>query len=293
MVPNVDLRKMQQFLTIVEQNSFTRAAEKLHIAQPALSIAIKKLEGAVGVPLIDRKANSFEITAAGKDFVKHCKICLNHVERAVWSARSISSGNVGTLDIGFVSSTAHTVLPQKLPILLKKYPNIKLNLMESTSNDIIRMLVDAQIDVGLLRGPLNLPAEIEIIKLARDEFVLMVANNHPLLDCLQITPTLLSAENFIMYSTNSPLRNSAFMFCKDNQFEPAVAQEAIQIQTVAVMVGCGLGVALVPKTTVPGIKGAVEFINLDSFSHQFNTEIYMAKKKDHHSTLLDELFSFK
>lgn len=293
MVPNVDLRKMQQFLAVSELNSFTKAAEKLHLAQPALSAAIKKLEDSIGVALIERKANSFDLTPAGMDFAKHCEVCLNYAARAVSSARSIASGNDGTLSLAFVSSAVHIVITKRLPVFLQNYPNIKINLIESKSRDIITMLQEARIDVGLLRGPIDLPSEIEFVDLGRDKFVLMVGNEHILCNCSHVTPDMLRTENFIAYQSNSPLGNSASLFCQDNGFTLRIAQEAIEIQTVAAMVGCGLGVALVPKTAVPSINAPVTFIALDNFSHQFNTGIFMVKRKDQNSVLLNEFFSIR
>jgi len=281
---------MYQYLTVVELNSFTKAAEKLHMAQPALSIAIKKLEEAIGVALIERKANSFTVSPAGIEFAKHCRICLNHTERAVWSARAIASGGDGALDVAFVSSAAHTVLPKRIPPFLKNHKNLKINLIESTSRDIMRMLLDAKIDIGFLRGPLEFPEDIEAIDLGRDEFVLMVENTHPLLNCLHVTPEALCTESFVMYAANSPLRNSALSFCQDNNFTPVIAQEAIEIQTVAAMVGCGLGVALVPRTVVPSIGGPVQFLTLDRFSHKMTTGVYMARRKGQGSPLINDFF---
>ncbi|WP_193087156.1 LysR family transcriptional regulator [Advenella sp. FME57] len=287
---NIDLKKMKQFLTVAESNSITKAAERLRIAQSTLLAVIKKLEDAIGVSLINQQASSFELTLAGADFARHCRLCLEYSERAVWSARSTAKACAATINLGLVSSAAHTIFPRVLSILQKTQPDFNVNVHESTSKSIIHMLLERQIDMGLLRGPIDLPSELEVINLGRDEFVLITSEGHALADCLRVSPEMLCSEAFIMYDKGSVLRHAMRLFCQENNVNPFIAQEVCQIQTVAAMVGCGLGVSLVPKSTIPLISAPVRFIDLDCFSHEHYTGIYMAKRESHSSALLNRLF---
>jgi len=244
----MDLRRLRHFNALAETLNFSRAAERLHIAQPALSVSIQKLENELGTRLFDRSPAGVTLTAAGKAALVDARRLLYHGEQLQRTVRCAAEGTAGRLRIGFVGTAIFRLIPELIPGFRREYPDIQLVLTEATSAAIVRMLSEEELDLGIVRTPLLRAHGVELKTLQKDRMVLALPQGHPLCDREDLRLPDLTQEAFIMYSSEAAgLHASAMSLCEAAGFMPIVAQEAAQVPTVLALVESGLGVALVPE----------------------------------------------
>jgi len=259
----MDLRQLRQFVTIAELGSYRRAAEVLHIAQPALSVSIQKLEHGVGAQLLERGAKGVSLTPAGAALMADARRALFHADQARQSARRVALGEQGRLRLGFVGSATYMLLPRCLPVFRRRYPDVKLELREDSTVRLAGMLRANEIDAGLVRGPLAEDPSLSSWVVERDSLILALPAAHPLAG----GPVALQdvrSEPFVMYSPAKVpgLHGVAQALCRKAGFSPRISQEAIQVQTLVSLVASGLGVALVPGVTRAYSTPHVAFVDL-------------------------------
>ncbi|OZI20669.1 LysR family transcriptional regulator [Bordetella genomosp. 9] len=261
---HLDLRQLRQFVTIVELGGFGRAAQALHIAQPALSVSIRKLELAVGVTLLERLPRGVRPTAAGQALLVDARRSVFHADQARISARRIALGEMGTLRLGFVGSATYSVLPQRLPRFRSRYPDVRISLREETSLGLLRMLNTNELDAALVRGTLSQHPEFESNIVETDNLVLSVPASHPLSRRRRVRLIDLRDECFIMHSEEEVpgLYHLARRTCEQAGFTPRTGQQAIQVQTIISVVASGMGIALVPGAARAYPNPHVRFIDL-------------------------------
>lgn len=245
----MDLRRLRHFNALAETLNFSRAAERLHIAQPALSVSIQKLETELGTRLFVRTSTGVLLTAAGKTALIDARRLLYHGEQLQRSVRAAAEGTGGRLRIAFVGTAIYRLIPELIPGFRIEYPDVQLVLTEATSVAIIRMLNEEALDLGIVRTPLLQAHCASLRTLQRDRLVPALPRGHPLGQRDVIHLSELANEPFIMYSSSegAGLRACAMMACESAGFAPNVTQEATQVPTVLALVESGLGVALVPE----------------------------------------------
>ena len=258
---SLDLRHLRQFVAIAELGSYRRAAEALHIAQPALSVSIQKLEHAVGVQLLERGARGVSLTAAGEALMGDARRALFHADQARQAARRVALGEAGRLRLGFVGSATYELLPRCLPAFRRQYPDVQLELREDSTIGLVAALRANELDGGLVRGPLADDPELASWVVERDDLILAMPAGHPLAERGPadrgpaergpVSLRELRGESFVMYAPAKVpgLYGVAAALCRKAGFSPRVSQEAIQVQTLVSLVASGLGLALVPGVT--------------------------------------------
>ncbi|MDR6600716.1 DNA-binding transcriptional LysR family regulator [Achromobacter deleyi] len=244
----MDFRHLQQFLILAETLNFHRAAEKLHMSQPPLSVSIRKLEDMVGVPLFVRGRQGVQLTEAGLAALDEARRALFHAEQFKLAARAGAAGEGGTVRIGFVGSATHGILPRILPLFRQRYPGVTVVLREATSIRIMQDLAEDTLEVGIVRVPVAMGSNVRLAPLTTENFALAVPKGHRLARRGSIRLTDLADEAFIMYTATEAagLRMAAINACQLRGFTPRITQEAVQVQTLLSLVESGLGVALVP-----------------------------------------------
>jgi len=245
----IEIRHLRYFKAVAEDLHFGRAAARLHIAQPALTRQIQRLEEETGVLLLKRTQRSVELTAAGALFLQRVKMILDEIAKATTDARRVAAGEYGRLTVGFIHSSTYGLMPAVLERFRHMYPEVELDLREMTVAEQLDALVRGVIDVGLLRPPAGDP-RIEMVPILEEGFLLVVPKGHPLAGAENVSLAELAREPFIMFSQRqSPLFHSRIMrMCESAGFTPNVVQHATQIHTVLGLVGAGMGVAVVPET---------------------------------------------
>lgn len=245
----MDLRRIRHFVVLAETLNFRRAAERLHMAQPPLSVSIQKLEAELGTRLFARESSGVSLTPSGRAVLVEARKLLFHGNQLSETARSALDGTSGILQVGFVGSATYGMLQKLLPLFRAEYPGVELILREATSVGIIQQLEDHALDIGLVRVPLLQSSRATLVQLERDEFIAALPRGNPLAGKGPLKLSDMAGEPFVMYVPTSAagLHSAALLACQQAGFIPRVTQQAIQIQTVLALVESGLGVALVPS----------------------------------------------
>ncbi|MEZ2278761.1 MAG: LysR substrate-binding domain-containing protein [Microcoleus sp.] len=231
----MELRHLRYFIAVAEELNFTRAAEKLHMAQPPLSQQIQQLETELGFQLFRRTKRTVTLTEAGQVFFEESKKILLQLDRAIQLGQQTNRGELGQLTIGFVSSASHNVVPAILQAFRTLHPTVKLELREMTTNQQLHQLREGQIDIGFIRPPVDEGINSEIV--FREPLIVALPQTHQLADRAQVELRQLSAEPFILFprSLAPGLYDRIISFCQQAGFSPIAAQEAIQMQTILIL----------------------------------------------------------
>jgi DNA-binding transcriptional LysR family regulator len=245
----VELRKLRYFVVLAEELHFGRAAQRLHITQPPLSMAIQALEDELGVRLFVRTPRRVDLTHAGSTFLEQARALLARAGEAIELARAADRGEVGRLRIGFMSATIYTLLPPVLRVFAARFPAVRLELRELTLPQLRALLRNGDLDVGFLRPPVD-EVELDCETLLREPLVVALPRGHPLAKLKRIPVRRLGAEPFVMFRREPGLvlHDLVLRFCLQAGFTPRAAQEAAQTHAVVGLVSAGIGVALVPAS---------------------------------------------
>lgn len=260
---NIDLRLFRYFIAVAEELHFGRAAERLFIAQPPLSQQIQKLERELGVKLFHRTRRHVELTPAGQIFLEEAKRAIAQSQRAVDAARRAQRGEIGRLAVGFVGSATYQILAKPLHCFRRRYPDVEFHLQELTTGQQIVAIRNQTLDVGFVRPPINDPA-LSVKTLVEEEFMLAVAETHPLAGNSEIDLVEVSDHPFILYPRyiGPSLYDPVVSACQLAGFSPKVVQEATQMHTILSLVETGFGVALVPECVQASRWSGVAFKRL-------------------------------
>lgn len=174
----MELRQLEYFMTVCKELHFTRASEKLNIAQPTLSQQIKSLEDDIGIPLFDRIGKKTALTEAGKILLTHSERVFYELEQAEAAIRDLHGLKRGKLTIGSLLSCTNYLLPPVILEFRKLYPNINLTVFGLRTEEIKKGLFENELDLGITFLPV-VDGEFETIPLYEEELALAVAVNHP------------------------------------------------------------------------------------------------------------------
>jgi LysR family transcriptional regulator, hydrogen peroxide-inducible genes activator len=247
----MELRQLQYAVQIAEERSFSRAAEKLHIAQPSLSQQLSKLEKEIGLLLFQRTTNSVELTHAGSLFVDKAQRILDLAEQLKQEMEDISQMKKGKLIVGSMPITGSTILPLVLPVFRAAFPNIDIALVEETSGTLAALTASGGTDISLLSLPLQ-EDTLDVDPFLEEEIVLAVYPDHELVrkHANESSPLIsigeLKDEPFIALKKGQGLRQITLELCQKAGFTPRIAFESSNMETVQSLVAAGMGIALVP-----------------------------------------------
>jgi len=246
----IEFRQLRQFVVVAEELNFGRAAEKLHISQPPLSVAIRNLETQVGTLLIDRSRHHVRLTPAGKVFLKDARRLLQQAHAATERARRAAQGEEGSLSLSFVPSAAIDLLPDIFKRFQRDYPTVHLQVSAETTARQVEALRRAEVDLALIVGPLQDVPDLTVVDLQAQGLVVAVPRSHALAAQKAVKIRALAAESFIAFPAAEGAGFAAALLnaCKAAGFSPRVVQEASQMQAVLTLVAGGLGIALVPTS---------------------------------------------
>jgi DNA-binding transcriptional LysR family regulator len=244
----LDLKSLNCFVVLAEELHFGRAAEKLHISQPPLSLKIRALETELGLQLFQRSSRRVELTHSGHILLIEARRVLRDAEQLVKLATSLELGEAGSLAIGFNALLAYRLMPQLVSAFSERYPQVKVTLHEMVSSEQVIALKEHQIDVGLLRPPL--PSGFRSLSLGSEEMMLFLPAKHPLAKQETVSLASVAGEPMLMFSRgeSSYLHDLAMQMCTEAGFAPVVRQATRHIHAIVALVGTGMGVALLPAS---------------------------------------------
>jgi DNA-binding transcriptional LysR family regulator len=247
----MELRHLRYFVLVAEELNFCRAAERLRIAQPPLSVQIRHLEEELGVQLFYRIKRRITLSPAGEVLFGQARRLLREAEQIADQVREAASGKTGSLSIGFVGTAMYDILPRALRIYCSAFPKIQLNLEDIHSGHQIQALRRRKIDVGFIRPPLQ-DTCLEAEEVVREKLMVALPEKHRFRDRTEIALADLADEPFLICSMSGEpdLHNFYLDLIQDAGFRPRVVQEATHIQTQIGLVAAGVGISLVPSSAV-------------------------------------------
>jgi len=243
----MDIKQLTYFITIVEEGNITRAANKLHMAQPPLSTQLKLLEDELGTKLLERGARKVNLTDAGKILYKRAKHILEITNSTTKEIEEFRKGIQGTLRLGTISSSGTALLSSRVIEFNKKYPNIKFEIHEGNTYDVLEMINSGIIEVGIVRTPFN-SQNLECLFLESEPMIAVMnkdydfknESNEIMLNDLKDIP-------LIMYRRFEKILLSEF---DKLDFEPNIFCMNDDVRTTILWARIGLGVGVVPKAAI-------------------------------------------
>jgi DNA-binding transcriptional LysR family regulator len=246
----LDLRQLRYFVAVAEEGHVTRAAERLGMAQPALSQQIRAIEERLGLRLFHRKARGVELTEGGAALLEEARIILSRMEQAERNALRAARGEQGHLRIG-VAPTApfHPFVPRVIRAFRDLYPGVTLTMDECLSRQAVAGLKEARLDVAFVRAEIE-DAELTVHWLMREPMVIALPAAHPLATGLPSPLAVFADETFIAFArVEGPgMFDATVAACLKAGFSPRVGQEAPRITSTLGLVAVGLGIAIVPDS---------------------------------------------
>jgi Transcriptional regulator len=245
----MELRTLKHFIAVAEELNFSRAAERLNMAQPPLSQQIKALEAELGVLLLERTKHSVSLTAAGEGFLRLAYKTVEDAETAVLNAQAASRGEIGSLAIGFVASVAFSFLPGLLRDFSAAYPRVELSICDLTTAEQEAAFEERRIDIGFLRPPVE-DERLERESVMAEGFVLALPVGHRLASLDVVPLKELSGEGItaISRSLAPGLYAQTEAILARAGIEPVVLQEVGQLDIAVSFAAAGLGLAILPES---------------------------------------------
>ena len=293
---SVEIKHLRSFVTLAEELHFGRAAQRLSIVQPALSMQIKMLEEELGVRLFERNRHSVALTEVGTLFLPEARATLYQSAHAADVARACGRGEIGRVRFGFVSSVLPQLLPRLIRSLHARFPRIELELKDMPGPDQAVALKNGQLDFGLMRLPATIPG-IQTREVLQESFIVALPGDHPLVACTSLHPTDLSQlPVFILARRYAPgFYDEVMQALTPRGAHLQNATELGEFTTMLALVSAGLGVGLLPANAGRALPANVISRPLELQDYRATTglawtELNSAVKSTVFS-LLDELFA--
>ncbi|MBC8635433.1 LysR family transcriptional regulator [Caballeronia sp. EK] len=254
----MELKHLRAFVALAEELHFGRAAQRLCIVQPALSMQIKALEEELDVRLFERDRHKVVLNATGRLFLPEARATLHQAGRAEQIARLSARGEIGTLRIAFVSS----VLPKLLPALIRemhtRYPLITLELKDMPTPDQIAALRENQLDFGLIRLPVSVSG-LDIRVVLEEPFVVALPDDHALaMQTMIHPPDLRGFPAFVLARRYAPgFHDDMLVALKREGVDLNIAQELGEFSTMLALVSAGLGIGVIPAAAAMALPPKV------------------------------------
>ncbi|RSF00284.1 LysR family transcriptional regulator [Achromobacter aegrifaciens] len=244
----MDFRQLRQFVVLATELNYRKAAARLHMTQPPLSVAIKRLETEIGADLFERDRLGVRLTVAGGTFLREAKRLLEGADAALQTARDAAEGRMGALRVCAVPSAALNLLPRILPEFTQRFPHIRLRLTSGSTVGILAGLQRGELDAAFLVPPASGVPGIAITGLQRERLALAVPAGHRVAGMKSARLSDLSDETLVTlaHSDSPGFAGEIVAACQRAGFHPRVLQESSHALISLPLIAAGLGVAIVP-----------------------------------------------
>jgi DNA-binding transcriptional LysR family regulator len=258
-----DLRRLQYFVAVARERNFTRAAERLHVAQPALSRQMRLLEDELGVELLHRTTHAFELTEAGEFLLERGPALLAAADELWRSVRAYGAGERGAVVVGYGASASYETGPRLLQRLADRHPGISLATSVRSTVEIVAGLCDGSIDLGLIRCPPQTTGlENRVIRFERQ--VLLLRRDHPLASRSSVSVADLADETLLLHprEANPGHFDAVLGLCRDRGVEPRVTLRTLTFDLRYSPILQGDAVAIVGESTTSGLPNELCWVSL-------------------------------
>jgi len=275
----MDFVRLSVFSAVARRLSFSRAAEALHLSQPAVSKHIRQLEAELGVQLLHRRGNHVELTDAGRlvaDYAQRVSVLTEEVRRVLGELEGLQRGY---LRVGASTTPGLYLLPQVLARFQEKYPGVEVTLTIANSADITRQVMSGQVDLGFVGAPTETPG-LQVRPFAEDEIVLIVPPGHSLAQQQTFTPGLLANETLILREAGSGTQQIAQSHLSELGVKPRRVMELAGCEAVKRAVAAGLGVAFVSRHAIE-LEMAQQLVSVPDIPElRFMRPLFILTRKD-------------
>jgi LysR family hydrogen peroxide-inducible transcriptional activator len=247
----VEIHQLKYVCAIADTGSFSRAAERCHIAQPSLSQQVLKLEEDLGAKLFDRLGRSIRLTEAGRAFVHHARSILAQMDAARSSVADKNADFRGSVAVGVIPTVAPYLMPGYTAAFTKKFPDAKLRVVEDTTSVLVEGLRDLSLDVAILALPLR-HKDLEFSTIRTEPVFAVLPKDHPRASAKSLALKELRGESFVMLRDGHCFRDLSIGTCTraHGGVTPHIAFESEQFSSLLGMVAAGVGVTLVPEMAI-------------------------------------------
>lgn len=251
MAIDFDLNDLLAFRAVAERGNFRRAAEAVHLSQPAFSRRIDKLEQALGVRLLERTTRRVTLTAVGRDFERKVVELLDELDITLLAIRGVAATRMGEVTVACVPSTVHYYLSEVVRRYREQNPKVRVKVLDASANEVLAAVARGDADFGLnFIGAQE--GELEFEPLVEERFVAACRRDHPIATRRSVRWTDLSAHDFILVGRSSGNRVLLDQALAGVPGRPQALYEAQHVTTALGLVEAGLGVAAVPAMAMPG-----------------------------------------
>jgi len=237
----MELRQLKYFQAVSQLASITRAAERCHVAQPAISIAIQKLEDELGVRLFDRFQKKITLNATGHVFLQRVEDILDRLDNAVKEMDDYRKLQRGAIRIGITPMLGAYLFPYIFSRFKRRYPEIEISVIEEGSLNIKKLLEQGELDVGIILIS-DISADLQTAQISKSEICVFLHHQHPLVKQAKIPFCLLRKEKFILLKEDTYTRKLVLEECAKHQFTPDIIFSSNQIETVIRLVEQQVGI---------------------------------------------------
>ena len=264
----MNLRDLHYLVALAEHRHFGRAADACFVSQPTLSTQIKKLEGELGVTLVERTPGKILLTETGREITRRARAVLAEVDEIKAIAQRTRDPEAGTLRLGIFPTLGPYLLPHVIPLLRERFPRLELLLTEEKTEHVLRMLREGALDAGIVALPVH-EDSLHSEFLFEEPFVLAVPGNHPLAKCTtRLKLSDLENEHLLLLEDGHCLRDQALEVCQLAGANEKTGFRATSLETLRQMVAANVGITLLPTLAIKPPVAATENVHLIEFAGQ-------------------------
>lgn len=242
----MEIHQLEYLVAVAEEGGFTRAAERLQVAQPSLSHQIKKLEQELHQPLFDRLPRGAVLTEAGRRMLEHARRVLAELHDARRHVREVGGKVTGALAIGAIPTIAPFLLPAVMQSFLGRWPAVRVSITEDVTARLLTLVGQGELDLAVLSSAHDM-ANVHLERVGTEPLYLAVSRGHRLAGRRRVAWRDLAAEPFVLLHDEHCLAGQVQESCAPHGVQPSVAARGAQLHTVALLVSAGLGVTLLPE----------------------------------------------
>ena len=259
-----DVRRLQYFLAVARERNFTRAAEQLHIAQPALSRQVRLLEDELGVELLHRTTHAFELTEAGAFLLERGPAVLAGLDDLWRGVRTYGSGDRGSVVIAYGASASYETAPKLLAALAARHPGVQIATAVKSVSEIVAGVTEGSIDLGLIRCPPT-EAGLDVRTIRREPQGLLVRRDHPLAHGPAAAVSDLAGESVLLHAreANPGHYDAIVELCRAQGFEPRVLLRSLSFDLAYTPVANGEAVAVIGESSRQGLPDELRWVPLN------------------------------
>jgi|SRR5579884_319459 len=275
----MELRQLRYLTALADELSFTRAAAREHVAQPALSQQIRRLEDELGIALVERTTRRVTLTHAGALLVARARRILAEVSAADAELQAVKGMEIGHVSVGSMHTMGPVDVSLALAIFHRRHPAIELTVREQSSQELADMLRDDELDLAFLSVTERISSHgLGLEQLVSEELVVVLPRDHRLAGRRRLRMRELEHEEFISFREGARLRELLLTGARECGFQPRIKLESNETERIRRLVSRGMGVAILPRSDAerPGAEVAVAALTEPSLSR----EISLAWRRD-------------